>query len=80
MKTRTKKELQELAVRALGEGATVRVALEGTRGNRCYRVQANDRRFEYWVDLALRDGGPITKSQAMITLAAALEALAEVRK
>lgn len=73
MKPPTKKELQELAVRALGAGATVEV-----------------RRFEWrdgppWEAVAEATGGAHAEyrdsmSKAKCALAAALRALAEVRK
>lgn len=74
MKIPTNKELQELAVRALGEGATVELrqnqygwwgdATEKDKRGECLRISVH---FQYW-------------TEAKIALAAALEALAEVRK
>jgi hypothetical protein len=73
VKTPTKKELQELAVRALGEGVTVRV--KHPRGSKWYMASA------------LADNGieevyvwSTTEDRSKRALAAALEALAEVRK
>ena len=75
MKTPTKKELQELAVRALGEGATVRLRNlpELSVVRPAHYAFAETRR--YYVG----EQGD-TPSAAARALAAALAALAEVRK
>lgn len=86
MKTPTKKELQALAVRALGEGATVRIEPPAGRGfpDECIIFGSTA-----WYAEAGKpyddsvDGVNIwyrTRSGTLRALAAALTALAEVRK
>lgn len=70
MKTPTKKQLQELSVRALGEGATVDI-LELVPDY--FRARAWAAAEEHRV---YRD----SYDESAVALAAALEALAEVRK
>lgn len=71
MKTPTKRELKRLAVEALGEGATVEIE---RRSNGFSGIAAShDSADAYLVD---RDSAAL----AAFALAAALRALAEVRK
>lgn len=78
MKTPTKKQLQELAVRALGEGARVEITRPGRYGHAtppCWYAEAwnmaTPPAVNLWAD---------SNEAARRGLAAALAALAEVRK
>lgn len=72
MKTPTKKELQQLAVEALGEGATVQIE-EFQWETPPWQAMAEGHTAAHFENRE-------TEKAAKIALAAALRALAEVRK